>query len=81
MCPHCGRTSVTNGFPCDYCRGYAHRPSVVELTIASIWRPIKIGAFYYATNGAETSRQNWVMRDSCEDHCRRLNDPTYDPTQ
>lgn len=44
------------------------------------WRPIMIGPFYYATNGAETSKQNWVMRDGCADHCRRLNDPTYDPT-
>jgi uncharacterized protein YodC (DUF2158 family) len=26
-CPHCGQTPVTDGFPCDYCRGYAHRPA------------------------------------------------------
>jgi hypothetical protein len=27
LCPHCGRAPAdADGFACDYCRGFAHRP-------------------------------------------------------
>ncbi len=32
-CPHCGRASAdADGFACDYCRGYAHRPTHAPFT-------------------------------------------------
>jgi hypothetical protein len=37
------------------------------------WRPIRIGVFYYATNGPTLSRANFMLREACERHCARLN--------
>ncbi len=55
-------------------------PRVTETPITHghlpVWRPQRIGAFYYAVSSVGSLTRNFVMREACARYCATLNDPT-----